>query len=342
MRKRLFAMLIFPMLLFSVQGFAQAKSQTVGNWLVGTYITESGQFDYCLGAASFAGGTSLGFLVNQQYYLSVLVLSPNWSLPLEEIYPVAMTVDATPTIKGNARVYLNNAVTIFVENTRDFAAKLKSGRVLYVQTGEQNLSFGLQGSRRAIDATINCVAQGLAENAPPSPSNPFVLNSGKNPFAPAGGETAASDNIDATLFMTEILKEARIGSYNLVPVGSRVQGYEAMDVVWRTKNTIGFLNRLPIMQGVGAQELEAALKRVAMDQCDSAVKIETNEREFKDGRIAFEIFQLCEYDDSRFRAAYGLMPFKNGEYFLINHVSADRRNSAKKVHNKILRAIDRR
>ena len=215
---------------------AELYSSNVGSWMIGAYTNDqTGQFSHCAISAIYNSGIAVVFAVDQHYNWSMALTNANWNVVPGQTYEVQILIDQIPMTISKGTAISRTIVSVPLPDSTYLFSKMRTGRMLTLNSTGGLFNFRLDGSSVALAATIECVATArtIAQN-PGKQINPQPTAT----TSPASGETRA----EAIATLANTLSAAGVQNYSILSPQETKQKYPDKDVVWIAPGIAGWLN----------------------------------------------------------------------------------------------------
>lgn len=254
-----------------------------GVWLIEAFaFDDDTAFSHCTMSASYDDGVSLIFYLDNEFYWGIRLVGKSWQLKSGDEYDVQLTVDDAKPTRLVAEVSDTRWVHITVKGNDRLFDQLRTGRMLYIDTSAELLTFNLQGTSRGLLALFDCVDRRVRTA---SRINPFEALSAQqnstgqhstgqnsagqesaganvNPFDPASGPAEsgrddagkADSQAEANDMTTKLLQRAGIADYQIKDGLPDPLGFST---IWR--NGKGVVGALLVVTEGGREDAEASL-----------------------------------------------------------------------------------
>lgn len=273
--KRVLSYLLFAVAILaaSIRGGATAHADLLDKHYEGVWLIEAFTFDddtafsHCTMSASYDDGVSLIFYLDNQFYWAIRLVGKSWRLKSGDKYDVQLTVDDAKPTRLVAEVSDTRWVHIAVDGNGRLFDQLRAGRMLYIDTAAELLSFNLQGTSRGLLALFDCVdrrVRAASRTNPFEPSSAGQDSAGlsANPFDPASGPAGSGrddagkpdSQVEANNTTTKLLQGAGVADYQIKEGLDNVVG---SSTVWR--NGKGVVGALLVVTEGGREDAEASL-----------------------------------------------------------------------------------
>ncbi|MBI2253090.1 MAG: hypothetical protein HYU58_00570 [Proteobacteria bacterium] len=255
----------------SISGAAHAErldKHYEGVWLIEAFtFDDDSAFSHCTMSASYDDGVSLIFYLDNEFYWGIRLVGKSWRLKAGDTYDVQLTVDDAKPTRLVAEVSDTRWVHIAVKGNDRLFDQLRTGRMLYIDTSAELMSFNLQGTSRGLLALFDCVDRrvrtasrtnpfegssagqnSLSENPDDADENPFVHDTGQDRAAKTGGQAEAND------VTNRLLQRAGITGYQIKDGLPDPAGFST---IWR--NGKGVIGALLVVTEGGREDAEESL-----------------------------------------------------------------------------------
>jgi hypothetical protein len=273
--ERVLSCLLFAVgiLAASIGGGARARADLLDKHYEGVWLIEAFTFDdntafsHCTMSASYDDGVSLIFYLDNEFYWGIRLVGKGWRLKSGDKYDVQVTVDNAKPTRLVAEVSDTRWVHIAVEGNDRLFDQLRAGRMLYIDTSAELLTFNLQGTSRGLLALFDCVDRRVRTASKTNPfesssasneshgeksastgENPFVTGPAQDHAAKLGGQAEAND------VTARLLQRAGIVNYQVKDGKPDPLGFST---IWR--NGKGVIGALLVVTEGGREDAEESI-----------------------------------------------------------------------------------
>ena len=273
----------------SLSGGTTARADLIDEHYEGVWLIEAFSFDedtafsHCTMSADYDDGISLIFYLDNEFYWGIRLVGKSWRLKSGDEYEVQLTVDDAKPTRLVAEVPDTRWVHINVKGNDRLFDQLRTGRVLYIDTSAELLTFNLQGTSRGLLALFDCVDRRVRtafHTNPFEPSSAGQKSAGQqstdpsvNPFEPVGGPAEsgrdqagkADYQAEANDTTTRLLQRAGIANYQIKAGVGEIAGFST---IWRDrKGIVGALFVVPEGGREDAEESLASMMKGSGEDC---------------------------------------------------------------------------
>ncbi|WP_374653271.1 hypothetical protein [Dongia sp.] len=260
---------VVAILAASIGGVVTARADLLDKHYEGVWLIEAFTFDdntafsHCTMSASYDDGVSLIFYLDNEFYWAIRLVGKGWRLKSGDEYDVQVTVDDAKPTRLVAEVSDTRWVHIAVEGNDRLFDQLRAGRMLYIDTSAELMSFNLQGTSRGLLALFDCVDRRVRTASQTNPFEPSSASkdslgensasTSENPFAQdhagkVGGQAEAND------ITARLLQRAGIANYQVKDGSPDPLGYST---IWR--NGKGVVGALLVVTEGGREDAEESI-----------------------------------------------------------------------------------
>lgn len=248
----------------------QLYPYSAGDWVGGAYIDPAGgAFSHCQARREDESGVLVTFAIDRDHELA-LFLEGSTVLPHSaDSFPVTLTVDGTTVGAFKARAQAT-LLAVQIGSQRAVYEQLSRGHRLGVAGTDIRIEVSLEGSRRALATTKECVDLALA--LPPDQPGGFAdrlnnpYSSGRSPLDNSGQapSRAERDLVDAWRFL---LESAGLPAFDFLRP-SDVSPDSPPALAWQTRDgaVLGLLHLFP--GGVSAEEVTGLTLFALSESCE--------------------------------------------------------------------------
>ncbi len=140
-----------------------------GKWSGGAY-TDEGVFSHCAMATDYQSGIRLHFAIDGTYHWRLGISHPGWNMTPDETIPITYQVDRNAPNGSDGRVISKDFLLAELVATDRVFDQFRRGKLLQIGAGDQNYSFVLTGTSRALSRALKCVERNLNYRDRPPPS----------------------------------------------------------------------------------------------------------------------------------------------------------------------------
>ena len=132
-------------------------SFSYGDWAGGAYRLDNGSFSHCHVATVYENGIVLAIALTDENEINLLIVKESWNLPLDQSFEVSLSLDGKSLGKFYAIANNNSSLQIDIGNDAEIFNKLRLGTKLVYEGENENLSFSLKGTNKALGKVEECV-----------------------------------------------------------------------------------------------------------------------------------------------------------------------------------------
>jgi hypothetical protein len=231
---------------------ANAADFRSGNWQGSAFFDNSGHFTHCAMSASY-GETLFLFSINNSYHWTMGFANPQWNLEVGKVVPLRYYIDRGSVMDAKATVIGKDIVSIELQSTASLFERMRKGWTLYLQAEGKDFTFSLEGTYRALDTLLNCAHTQIAGIG----SQPATNSS--TPTATSSLTPTDSSRLEATTVVANLLSQAGMTGYTIVPAAQVPDAMSQFDVVWTGPGLIGALKVIPAAAGITAGDITTTL-----------------------------------------------------------------------------------
>ena len=247
----------------SIGGGRAARADLLDKHFEGVWLIEAFTFDdntafsHCTMSASYDDGVSLIFYLDNEFYWGIRLVGKSWRLKSGDEYDVQVTVDDAKPTRLVAEVSDTRWVHIAVEGNDRLFDQMRTGRMLYIDTSAELMSFNLQGTSRGLLALFDCVDRRVRTATHTNPFEPSSASTGENPFAQESAQDHAGKvggQAEANDITARLLQRAGIANYQVKDGSPDPLGFST---IWR--NGKGVIGALLVVTEGGREDAEESL-----------------------------------------------------------------------------------
>ena len=164
------AALFGGVLMASVSGAALAEAvvekfdaNAEWNW-EGELKYVDGKMELCSVQSSYQNDI-LMFMLDRERNFMLGIISPDWTLKKESKAPITYWVDSYKEYKGTAVAAATTAIIVELPKSDTLFEQLRKGGKLNFDFRDETFWYGLDGTKKALEALWTCVDRGLATEA---------------------------------------------------------------------------------------------------------------------------------------------------------------------------------
>jgi hypothetical protein len=207
--------------LLSLSFATPVAAQNVGGWQVGLWETD-GQYNGCRMRGEFSGGTTIAIAVKAEGGWVVLLKNDTWKVNEGSSLKASLLVDGRVVASGNADVHANQIIALNFDGGQATYNALQAGLSMQVKTdvGDTH-KFSLRGTRVAMDAVLQCVANNKHRYQPPRGGQQQAQNQGQQGQQNRGTQNQGGAQpipaVEAMTIITNILASSGATGYRIEP-----------------------------------------------------------------------------------------------------------------------------
>jgi hypothetical protein len=137
-----------------------------GDWTGGAYRSADGTFSHCHVATTYEGGIVFAIALTDENEINLLIIKESWELSSDRNYEVNLLIDGNNLGRFIAIAIDETRLQIEIGNREDIFNKLRLGNRLFVEGDQEQLSFSLRGSNKALGKVIECVDEAPSFSSP--------------------------------------------------------------------------------------------------------------------------------------------------------------------------------
>lgn len=309
--RTIIAALTLSALVASAPKAAEIERTVVANWYLGAYTNDqNGEFSHCAIVTPYKSGIYMTFAVDRRFQWSVGFYNPAWVMTPGTLYHVVFWIDNHSPETNDATAISPTFAKIPLEPTRSLFEQFRRGYRLSVSAAGQMFYFNLDGTARALNATLSCTQRHVLQTAGIPSVNP-IERSGQ----PVATKDTAATKAEATALIANILSSSGISGFYILPPGQVPKELASYDAVWVAPNVVGTLMIAMPTIPVHAQDLASLL--LASDAKSCAGKFASGSLPASTGpSLDVHLFTACDASAGKWTIYYDAVSRQAGGYYL--------------------------
>jgi len=132
------------------------------NWN-GEMKFENGKLSLCSVESEYEGNSAVLFMLDRNRDFMLGLVDPDFKLKKDSKTPISYWVDDNSRFKGTAIAVDSGVIIVDLPESDKLFDQLRMGSKLHYELKDETAWYGLDGTKKALEALWNCVDRGLAK-----------------------------------------------------------------------------------------------------------------------------------------------------------------------------------